>query len=208
MSTIIDTSKKEKDDEMKFINKCLELLKKACSKTAPTAKIYALCEKNAELIRYVFCGGLTTLFNMVIYALCYYLIFSKILPDDISVSVPLFSKNSLTELLSNAVAWVLAVAFAFFINKVFVFRDDTKGSSLLLRLLEFYLFRVVTGVAEIFLPSVVTTALHAHEYHFAAKIAVSVFVIVVNYFFTKFVTFRGKKAKKAERESTDTEEQD
>ncbi len=178
---------------MNFINKCLALVKRICDKTTFTSKIYAMCEKNAELIRYIFCGGLTTLFNLVLYLISYYLIFSKIISGESVVSIPFFSENSLCEMASNAVAWFFAVLFAFFVNKIFVFRDETSGRGTFLRILEFYFFRLVTGVIEIFLPSVITSLFALHEYHFVAKVGVSVIIILGNYFFTKFVTFSKKR---------------
>ena len=181
---------------MNFINKLLLTVKQICEKNALSAKIYHICEKNAELIRYIFCGGLTTLFNLVIYLISSKFIFSSLISGNTEVSIPLFEGESLVALLSNAVAWALAVAFAFFVNKIFVFRDDTSGRSIIWRILEFYLFRVITGVAEIFLPSLLIVAISMNDV--VAKIIVSILIILGNYFFTKFVTFnKNRKSQKA-----------
>ena len=116
---------KKRTQIMSFLNKCLSIVKRICDKTPFTSKIYALCEKNAELIRYIFCGGLTTVFNLVLYLISYYLIFSKIISGENVVSIPFFSENSLCEMASNAVAWFFAVLFALVVNKILVFRDES-----------------------------------------------------------------------------------
>ena len=177
---------------MKFIDSCLLRVEKLCEKTALTAKLYALCKKNSELIRYIFCGGLTTFFNLAVYYVASRFVFGKLISGDVSVDIPLFDGDSLVAILSNTVAWLLAVAFAFFVNKTFVFKDNTTGGSLIWRLIEFYLFRLATGVLEIFLPSILMVSLHMHD--MVAKISVAVIIILGNYFFTKFITF-GKKRK-------------
>ena len=173
---------------MNFLNNILARVRAICEKNKFTSKIYGICEKNAELIRYIFCGGLTTVFNLIVYLIASRFIFGNLIDEGAQVNAPFFAGESLVALLSNAVAWVTAVAFAFFVNKVFVFHDDTSGKALIPRILEFYAFRVVTGVIEIFLPSILITSLSVNDV--IAKVAVSVIIILGNYFFTKFVTFR------------------
>ena len=184
---------------MNFTDKALAWIKAVCKKNKFTAKIYSLCEKNAELIRYVFCGGLTTLFNLAVYLVASRFIFGNLISEGTTLDIPLFEGESLVALLSNAVAWALSVAFAFFVNKIFVFRDETKGKGIVLRILEFYMFRAVTGVAEILLPSLLIVAFSFHDV--LSKIVVSVLIILGNYFFTKFVTFN--KSIKSKNSSTD-----
>ncbi len=185
---------------MNFLNKILARIKAICEKNKFTAKIYAICEKNSELIRYIFCGGLTTVFNLVIYLIASRFIFGNLIDESAQISSAFFEGESLVALLSNAVAWMLAVAFAFFVNKVFVFCDDTKGKALIPRILEFYAFRVVTGVLEIFLPSLLIVSLSINDV--ISKVTVSVIIILGNYFFTKFVTFRKSRNHKNTSENS------
>ena len=65
---------------------------------------------NRETISYVFFGFLTTVVNIVAYGLCY-------------------NNIGLHNLISNAVAWVAAVLFAFIVNKLYVFQSHTETAA-------------------------------------------------------------------------------
>ena len=74
------------------------------------AKIRVLIEKYWDILSYLFFGGLTTVVNYLVYLPCYNLLH--------------FSAS-----ISNVIAWVVAVAFAYLTNKPFVFKshDSVKG---------------------------------------------------------------------------------
>ena len=187
---------------MSFIEKCLEKIKALCEKSPFCAKCYSFCEKHGELIRYAFFGVATTLFNMLIYLIFSRAVFNFIFDESFSLSVKnIFTGEMITKeypptaliaLASNALAWLFAVAFSFFVNQAWVFYDKTHGIKLLYKLLQFYLLRILSGLIEILAPSLLIMAFSVSD--LAVKIAVSVFVVLLNYVFTKFVTFR--KAKK------------
>ncbi len=186
---------------MSFIEKYRQKIKALCEKSPFFSKCYSFCEKRGELIRYAFFGVATTLFNMLIYLLSSRALFNFIFEDSFTLSVyNLFTgeniireypPTALIALASNALAWLLAVAFSFFVNQAWVFFDKTRGIKLLGKLLQFYLLRVFSGLIEILAPSLLIMAFSAND--LAVKICVSVFVVLLNYFFTKFVTFRKSK---------------
>ena len=60
-----------------------------------------------DIISYIFFGGLTTVVNYLIY-------------------LPVYNMLGLSAALSNAIAWVVAVAFAYVTNKLFVFDKETE----------------------------------------------------------------------------------
>ena len=62
-------------------------------------------EQNREIIVYLICGFLTFVLSMVIYALL-----SEVLRIDVMVS--------------NVITWIIAVYFAFSINRRFVFKSN------------------------------------------------------------------------------------
>lgn len=135
-----------------------------------------LYEKYKELIHYVFFGGATTAVNWLVYALLV-----ELLHADIT--------------LSNAVAWVAAVLFAFITNKLFVFGSKSFAPAVVIREgLSFLGSRVLSGLIEIVGP----TALMAIGLDmplfgidgFAAKLVVSIFVIAANYVLSKLLVFR------------------
>ena len=135
-----------------------------------------LYEKYKELIHYVFFGGATTAVNWVVYALLV-----ELLHADIT--------------LSNAIAWAAAVLFAFITNKLFVFESKSFAPATVLKEgLSFLGSRVLSGILEIVGP----TALMAIGLDmplfgidgFAAKLVVSLFVIVLNYVLSTLLVFR------------------
>lgn len=91
-------------------------------------KIWDLYLKYKEPILYLVFGGFTTLINIVAYAVCKHLMGIDTIP-------------------SNAIAWVLGVAFAYVTNKIFVFESKTDTLSALLKeCMSFVWCRLATGV--------------------------------------------------------------
>ena len=162
-------------------------------------KIKELFKKHREIIVYIIFGVLTTLVNWVVFILM-----TKLMNVDVSGVSD--RGNALTSLFSdnyeytvcNAVAWVAGVLFAFVTNKIWVFRSRSKKASTVLR--EFFSFvgaRVVTGIIEIFLPTLlINIGLNQSVLGVEgaiAKAVASVIVIVLNYVFSKLIVFRKKK---------------
>ena len=77
-------------------------------------KIWNLYLKYKEAILYLIFGGLTTLLNIVTYAVCSHLF-------------------HIDTLISNAIAWVAGVAFAYVTNKIFVFESKTDTIKALIK---------------------------------------------------------------------------
>lgn len=127
---------------------------------------------NRETVSYVVFGVLTTVVNIVVY-----LIF--------------FNTLGVHNLISNAIAWVAAVLFAYVVNKLFVFRSHTISAREALR--EFYLFIAARlfsfGVDELGMLLLVNVA---HAGGFVSKVIVNVIVMIMNYFFSKWIIFRQK----------------
>ena len=131
-----------------------------------------------EIISYLFFGVMTTAVNWVVYTA-----FVKFLGVNITVS--------------NAVAWIAAVIFAYFTNKIFVFESKSfKPLTLLKELVSFIAARALTGVIEIFgTPLLVKIGLSQKLFGIdgaVAKIIISVIVIILNYVFSKILIFRKK----------------
>ena len=93
-------------------------------------KVISLLKKYEEVISYLFFGGLTTLVNYIVYLPCYNIL-------------------QWSGTLSNAVAWVVAVAFAFVTNKPFVFKShDWSAKTLFPELTKFVSCRIGSGLLE------------------------------------------------------------
>ena len=136
-------------------------------------------EKYGELLRFLLCGFLTTAVNFAVYLPCYHLLFR-----------PRFSAE-FSAILANALAWVLAVLFAFFVNKYIVFRAKTQTTyGFVYQLLSFYTTRAVSGVGEVFLPSLL---IYIGVHNVVAKLLIAVLVLICNYITSKFIAFRKAK---------------
>ena len=167
-------------------------------------KIKALFEKYREIIVYIIFGVLTTAVNWAVYMLMVKLLGVDLSSIDKNESLLSFfsgNRDAVAVTVCNAVAWVAGVLFAFVTNKIWVFRSMSKKAATVLR--EFFSFvgaRAITGLMEIFLPTLLIslglnqTILGVEGA--AAKAVVSVAVVILNYVFSKLIVFRKKKEEK------------
>lgn len=122
-----------------------------------------------EIITYVISGFLTTLVNY-------------------AASFILFNLLSVDENVTTIVAWIVAVLFAYIINDIWVFRTNTNNFSLFIKKIStFFGSRLVTLAIEEAAVYIFATKLGI--YYWYVKIPVSVIVIILNYLFSKFITF-------------------
>ena len=133
-------------------------------------KIRSLIEKYRDVLSYLFFGVLTTVVNYLVYLPCYNLL-------GISASV------------SNVIAWVVAVAFAYLTNKPWVFRShDWSRQTVVPELTKFVGCRIGSGALEtgiIFL----TVDLFCWNGN-VMKLITSVLVVILNYIGSKLLVFR------------------
>ena len=141
-------------------------------------KLKALLLKYKEPISYLFFGGLTTVVSWATYAL---------------FAGPL----ALGVMPSNILSWVCAVTFAFVTNKLWVF--DSKSwvwPGWLREAAAFVAGRLFSGAVELGgLPLLMWLGLDQALFGiegFAAKVVISVVVVILNYFLSKFLVFRKK----------------
>ena len=126
-----------------------------------------------DLLAYLFFGGLTTVVNYIVFFCCRQL-----------WNVPLE--------ISNVIAWIVAVAFAFATNKPFVFKShDWSAKVLWPELTSFVGCRIGSLIVESGLLSLTVRLLQWNET--AMKLLVSVLVVILNYFGSKFLVFAKKK---------------
>lgn len=126
---------------------------------------------NKETIAYGIAGGLTTLVNFLSYEGLYRLGFSN--------------------LTANAMAWIVAVTFAYIVNKVSVFQSkSTTGKEEMIKIVKFYGARLVTlGIEQMGLYIFVE---NLGIYRWLVKASLSIVVIILNYLFSKLYIFRKK----------------
>ena len=133
-------------------------------------KMKSLIAKYYDILAYLFFGVLTTVVNYVVYLPCYNML-------EMSAAV------------SNVIAWVVAVAFAYLTNKPFVFRShDWSAKTVIPELSKFVGSRIASGALEtgiIFL----TVDLLLWNGN-VMKLITSVIVVVLNYIASKLLVFR------------------
>lgn len=135
-------------------------------------RIKFILNKYRDILLYLVFGGLTTLVNfLVYYPLHYYLV--------------------LPAYISNIVAWVVAVIFAYITNKLFVFGShDWSADTLFPELGKFVGSRVFSGLLETGWVALTVDVLKWHG--LAMKVIASVVVIFLNYVASRWFVFRKK----------------
>ena len=144
-----------------------------------------------ELVVYIIVGILTTVVGMGSYAL-------------------FINATGLSVFWANAFSWILAAIFAFVTNKIWVFQSKTRDKmSIIKEASAFFAARIFTGVFEIvfvplfekwsfdkpFFSLLKAIGINAQIFYtdgIYSKIIVSVLVVLMNYFFSKFFVFRNK----------------
>lgn len=133
--------------------------------------IKKLC--NRETITYIIFGILTTVVNYIVYYL-------------------LYRFTGLDALIYNTIAWLAAVIFAFFTNKLFVFESKSFKFTVVFR--EFLIFvsaRIISLILEEAFLALTVKVMGIHE--LISKLIISVIVVIVNYFASKFFIFKKEK---------------
>lgn len=132
----------------------------------------ALFVKYYDIISYLFFGAVTTAINYLVYLPCY-------------------NWLNLSATVSNMIAWVVAVIFAFLTNKPFVFKShDWSMKTVLPEFGKFLGCRIGSGVMETVIILLTVDCLHWNGN--IMKIITNVLVIIVNYIGSKLLVFKNK----------------
>jgi len=125
--------------------------------------------KFREVLMYLFFGGLTTVVNIV--------------------SFYILRKLSVEVYVSNIIAWLIAVIFAFITNKLFVFESRGKSKKENAReLISFFGFRILSLGFDMGSMFLLIDILHIGE--MISKILANILVIILNYIFSKLFIFK------------------
>lgn len=123
-----------------------------------------------ELVVYGVVGVLTTLINYLVYLLT---------ADALGINPAI------------TLAWVLSVIFAYWANKVFVFKNKVwRGKALVQEILAFFAARLLSlGFDYAFVNAAVAFFMMNDK---VAKLLSNVIVIILNYFASKLIIFKKK----------------
>ena len=134
-----------------------------------------MLKKYEQIIKYVIVGGFTTCVSL----LSYYLL-----------TLVLDPKNPVYLQIANIMSWVLAVTFAYFANRMIVFKSNNnkiKEAS------KYYLSRVSILLIDMFIMFLLVTIIGINDR--ISKIIVQFIVLVLNYILSKFLVFNYKSKK-------------
>lgn len=129
-----------------------------------------IIKKYREVIAYLFFGGLTTVVNILVFAIL---------------------QRVMNYQVANIIAWVASVSFAYITNKLWVFTSRTKNRNELLKeISSFFLFRVLSLLMDMAIMWIGISLLHGNP--LLTKIIDNMGVVIANYVFSKFYIFKAK----------------
>lgn len=135
-------------------------------------KIKELYIKYKELINYGIFGVLTTIINYVSYIL-----FTRLFSIDIFIS--------------NLLAWVLSVIFAFITNKIIVFESkEFTLKTIVKEGTSFVIARILSLLLDMLILYIMSDLMGIND--LIVKIISNIIVIIVNYILSKFIIFKNK----------------
>ena len=129
-----------------------------------------LYKKYEEIINYIVVGGITT----VISILSYFLI-RTILKFDTSLNVQI----------STVFSWIVAVTFAYFANRIFVFKSNNSRKT---EAVKFVTSRIMSLLIEMLVMFILTSVVKINDK--VAKVLVQFIIVILNYLFSKIFVFK------------------
>lgn len=133
-------------------------------------KLSGMIKKYKEQLTYVIFGVLTTAINIVVYTVSY-------------------NRLGISNVVSNIIAWILSVLFAYVTNKIWVFESKSTEAKVLIReMLSFFGCRLATGALDIAIMYVAVDRMALDST--LMKCASNVLVIIANYIFSKLIIFK------------------
>ncbi len=131
-----------------------------------------LFNKYKEIIMYGIMGVLTTIVNIIVFAIC-----EKII--------------GINALVSNVIAWIVSVIFAYITNKLFVFESKSFKKEILIKeIISFTSARIFSLLLEEVIIYVMIDIMNINS--LIVKVFSNIVVIVVNYILSKLVIFKKK----------------
>ena len=128
--------------------------------------------KYKEGLLYLFFGGCTTLINILTFFIC----------RQIELSI----------VVSNIIAWVVAVIFAFITNKLIVFDSKNMDKKVVMKeTISFFIARIITLGIDMGIIHLMIDVMKIHE--MISKVVANIVVIIANYIFSKLFIFKKEK---------------
>lgn len=142
-------------------------------------KLADLYRDHIEGMRYLICGGLSTVVNIVAYAIGAYIIFLAIPEDNLRVTV------------SDTFAFIIALIFAYWVNKTIVFDSKCEnGKALVKEIFSFTSCRIFTQIISL---GMMNLAIIINMNEIVMKIIANIVVIILNFILSKLIIFKKEK---------------
>lgn len=141
-------------------------------------KIIDLYKKYEEIINYLIIGGLTTVVGVGSKLLLLFTILDQ--TDGVQLQI------------AEIISWVLAVLFAYFTNRAFVFKSKIKGKKQTKEAFDFIKGRIFTQLIQMFIMWFFVTLLKLNSDFWVVVFTLicQVMQIVLNYIISKFLVFK------------------
>ena len=125
---------------------------------------------NKEAILYIVFGVLTTIINLISY---YF--FSNII--------------TINYLISNTIAWIISVIFAYMTNKLYVFNSKSIRIDIIIKDFTKYInCRLASGIIGMILLFLLVDMLAVND--IISKLVIGVIVVILNFIFSKLFVFK------------------
>ncbi len=132
-------------------------------------KIKALFKKHYDVIMYIIFGALTTIVNIVTYAICAHLF-------------------RIDEVISTIIGQIVSIIFAYVTNRIWVFRSEARGLKAITReIFSFAIARAATFALDVIIMFIFVKQLNFPD--MPVKIASNIIVIIINYIASKLFIF-------------------
>ena len=140
-------------------------------------KIKELYLQYKEVINYLFFGGCTTVVNFITFILC-------------------FNILKINDIISQVIAWVVAVIFAYVTNKIWVFESNNHTLDTIIKeITSFFSCRILTGILDVIIMYIFVDKLKFND--IVIKALSNILVIILNYVASKLLIFKDhNKSKK------------
>ncbi len=134
-------------------------------------------KKYSEVISYLFFGVLTTLINLATFWI-------------------LSTVFNLETIAATVAAWIIAVAFAFITNKIWVFKSKTKTNQETTKeAIMFVIARLITLGIEVFLMWLMVDNFKQDKLIW--KLLCNIITVILNYLFSKLIVFKERRTKES-----------
>lgn len=129
-----------------------------------------LYKKYEEIINYIVVGGVTTIISI----LSYYLF-----------RIILSSNTNLNVQISTVFSCIVAVTFAYFANRIFVFKSNNSRKT---EAVKFVTSRIMSLLIEMLVMFILTSVVKINDK--VAKVLVQFIIVILNYLFSKIFVFK------------------